>query len=107
MSAVSSRQEFNPKMVALIPLFEKYKLTGGFFGHDHNYQHYLRNGINYVITGGGGAPLYNVDKPDPQFTVKVVSTENFVTISVDGKTAKVQAHALDGKILDEFEMKPR
>jgi hypothetical protein len=37
--------------------------------------------------------------------VKVVSTENFVTVSVNGKTAKVQAHALDGKILDEFELK--
>jgi len=107
MSAVSSRQEFNPRMQALIPMFEKYNLTAGFFGHDHNYQHYLKDGIHYVVTGGGGAPLYNVDKPDPQTTVKVVSTENFVTISVDGKTAKVQAHALDGKILDEFELKAR
>jgi hypothetical protein len=26
---------------------------------------------------------------------------------VDGKTAKVQAHALDGKILDEFELKAK
>jgi hypothetical protein len=107
MSAVSTRQNFDPRMQALIPMFEKYNLTAGFFGHDHNYQHYLKNGINYIVTGGGGAPLYNVDKPDPQTTVKVVSTENFVTISVDGKTAKVRAHALDGKILDEFELKAK
>src|SRR5215471_16334568 len=107
MSAVSSRQEFNQKMVDLIPMFEKQRVTAGFFGHDHNYQHYLKNGLHYIITGGGGAPLYNVDKPDPQTTVKVVSTENFVTISVDGKTAKVQARALDGKILDEFELKAK
>ena len=60
-----------------------------------------------MITGGGGAPLYDVDKPDPQFTVKVVSTENFVTISVNGKTAKLQAIALDGRTLDEFELKAR
>jgi hypothetical protein len=107
MSAVSSRQEFNLRMQALIPMFEKQNVTAGFFGHDHNYQHYLKNGIHYVITGGGGAPLYDVNKPDPQTTVKVVSTENFVTVSVDGKTAKVQAQALDGKILDEFELKAR
>jgi 3',5'-cyclic AMP phosphodiesterase CpdA len=107
MSAVSSRQEFNPRMQALIPMFEKQNVTAGFFGHDHNYQHYLKNGIHYLVTGGGGAPLYDVNKPDPQTTVKVVSTENFVTISVDGKTAKVQAHALDGKILDEFELKAK
>jgi hypothetical protein len=40
-----------------------YDLTAGFFGHDHNYQHYLKNGVHYVTTGGGGAPLYDVDKP--------------------------------------------
>jgi hypothetical protein len=107
MSAVSTRQNFDPRMQALIPMFEKYNLTAGFFGHDHNYQHYLKNGVHYVITGGGGAPLYNVDKPDPRTTVKVVSTENFVTIKVDGKTAKVQAHALDGKILDEYDLKAK
>ena len=107
ISAVARRQEFNPRMVALMPLMEKYGVTAGFFGHDHNYQHYLKNGVHYVITGGGGAPLYDVDKPDPQFTVKVVSTENFVTISVNGKTAKLQAIALDGRTLDEFELKAR
>jgi hypothetical protein len=107
MSAVTKRQEFNPHMVGLIPIFEKQAVTAGFFGHDHNYQHYLKNGLHYIITGGGGAPLYDVDKPDPQTMVKVVSTENFVTVSVNGKTAKVQAHALDGKILDEFELKAR
>jgi hypothetical protein len=33
-------------------------------GHDHNYQRYTKNGIQYVITGGGGAPLYPVADPD-------------------------------------------
>jgi hypothetical protein len=104
ISAVTKRQEFNPHMVELVPILEKYAVTAGFFGHDHNYQHYLRNGLHYVITGGGGAPLYDVDKPDPKVTVKVVSTENFVTVWVDGKVAKVRAIALDGKTLDEFEL---
>jgi len=105
MSAVTKRQEFNPHMVPLIPMFEKYNVTAGLFGHDHNYQHYLRDGVHYLITGGGGAPLYDVDKPVEQYVIKVASTENFVTIGVTGKTAKVQAIAIDGKILDEFELK--
>ncbi len=54
-------KEDNPHMTALMPLFEKYKVTAGLFGHDHNYQHYLRNGIHYFISGGGGAPLYDVN----------------------------------------------
>ena len=107
ISAVSTRQEFNPKMVALTPMFEKYAVSAGFFGHDHNYQHYLKNGVHYVITGGGGAPLYDVNKPDPKYVLKVESTENFVTVSVNGKTAKFQAIALDGRTLEEYELKAK
>ncbi|MGH9594061.1 MAG: metallophosphoesterase family protein, partial [Bryobacteraceae bacterium] len=58
MTAVRRRQGDNPQMTALEPMFEKYKVSAGFFGHDHNYQHYLKNGVHYFITGGGGAPLY-------------------------------------------------
>ncbi|HYL75523.1 MAG TPA: metallophosphoesterase [Bryobacteraceae bacterium] len=107
ITAVSRRQGSNPEMTALIPLFEKYKLTAGFFGHDHNYQHYLKDGIHYVVTGGGGAPLYDVDKPAAGITVKAVSTEHFVKIHVEGGVVKVTAIALDGRTLDEFEMKGR
>jgi hypothetical protein len=91
-------------MMALIPMFEKYRLTAGFFGHDHNYQHYLKNGVHYVVTGGGGAPLYDVGKPADGITQKVASTEHFVKIHVEAGTAKVTAIALDGSTLDQFEM---
>jgi 3',5'-cyclic AMP phosphodiesterase CpdA len=103
-SAVSSRQGSNPEMRALVPMFEKYHVSVAFFGHDHNYQRNLQNGIQYVISGGGGAPLYDVDKPDPATSQKAISVENFVTVSVNGKVMKVQAKGLDGKILDEFEI---
>ena len=64
-TAVQSRQGDNPHITALVPLWEKYHVTAGLFGHDHNYQHYLKNGIHYLTSGGGGAPLYDVNKPDP------------------------------------------
>jgi len=100
LTAVARRQGENPHMTALMPLFEKYHLTAGFFGHDHNYQHYLNNGVHYFITGGGGAPLYDVDKPPEGITKMVVSTEHFLDIKVDGKTARVQAIKLDGQPLE-------
>jgi hypothetical protein len=103
-TAVASRQGDNPHMTALTPMLEKYNVTAGFFGHDHNYQHYLKNGIHYVISGGGGAPLYDVDKPPVGITVKVASVENFVDVSVDGKTAHVQAITIDGNVIDDFEL---
>jgi hypothetical protein len=103
-TAVTSRQGNNPHMTALTAMLEKYHVSAGFFGHDHNYQHYLKNGIHYVTTGGGGAPLYDVNTPPKEITQKIVSIENFVSVSVNGKVAHFQAIAIDGKTLDEFDI---
>jgi hypothetical protein len=107
LTAVERRQGDNPHISALMPMFEKYKLSAGFFGHDHNYQHYLRNGIHYFITGGGGAPLYDVNKPPEGITKKVESTEHFVVVKVEGKTARVEALRLDGTSIEVTELTPR
>jgi len=106
MTAVTFRQGSNPHMTALEPLFEKYRLTAAFFGHDHNYQHYLKSGIHYFITGGGGAPLYDVDSPPAGITKKVASTENFVVVKVDGKTAHIEALKPGGELLDATDLRP-
>lgn len=103
-TAVAKRQGDNPHMTALVPMLEKYHVTAAFFGHDHNYQHYLKNGIHYVVSGGGGAPLYDVDKPPQGITLKVMSTENFVTVSVDGKVARAEVIDAEGKTIDQFEL---
>src|SRR5262249_13768768 len=95
----------NPHMTALVPMFEKYHVSAAFFGHDHNYQHYLKNGVQYVTTGGGGAPLYDVDIPSAEITQKVASVENFVTVSVNREIAKIKAIAIDGRTLEEFDIK--
>jgi hypothetical protein len=89
-------------MTAFMPLFEKYHGSGALFGHDQNYQHYLKNGVHYVITGGGGAPLYDVDKPPAGITQKVISTENFVRVRIDGTMAHFAAIGVGGGTLDEF-----
>jgi len=103
-TAVQSRQGDNPHMMALAPMLKKYRVSAGLFGHDHNYQHYLKDGIHYITSGGGGAPLYDVDVPPAGITQKVMSIENFVSFSVNGKTAKVDAIAVDGKTIDQFEI---
>ncbi len=107
LTAVARRQGDNPQMTALIPMFEKYRVNAGFFGHDHNYQHYLKDGVNYFITGGGGAPLYDVDKPPQGITKMVVSTEHFLKVKIAGKTARVEAIKLDGQPLETTELTAR
>jgi len=103
-TAVFTRQGSSAHMTALTPMFEKYHVSAAFFGHDHNYQHYLKNGIHYVTTGGGGAPLYDVSKPPEGITVKAAKIENFVSVSVNGKTAHFTAISIDGSTLDDFEI---
>jgi len=104
MTAVERRQSNNPHITALEPMFEKYGVAAAFFGHDHNYQHYKKNGVQYFITGGGGAPLYDVNKPPEGITIKVESTENFVVVNVDGKKAHVEARKPSGDTLDSAEL---
>jgi hypothetical protein len=43
---------------ALTALFEKYGVKVVFAGHEHLFKDMTRGGIRYVITAGGGAPLY-------------------------------------------------
>jgi hypothetical protein len=40
-------------------LFQKHGVKLVFQGHDHLYYRTVRSGITYVVTGGGGAPLYD------------------------------------------------
>jgi predicted phosphodiesterase len=100
MTAVKRRQGDNPHMTALEPLFAKYHVTVAFFGHDHNYQHYLKDGIHYYVSGGGGAPLYDVDSPPPGITQKVESTENFLIVNVDPAAVQIEAKKPNGETID-------
>ena len=104
MTAVSSRQGSNPHMTALEPMFEKYHVNGAFFGHDHNYQHYLKNGLHYFVAGGGGAPLYDVDLPPRGITVKVEKTENFMVVKVNGSKVHVDVFKPNGEMIDSAEL---
>ena len=103
-TAYGKRQAGESRTRELVPLFEQYKVAAVFAGHDHNYQHHLNNGIHYIVTGGGGAPLYPVDAPIPDITKKVESTEHFVKVSVNGKQARVEAVALDGHMIDTVDL---
>ncbi len=105
-TAMGKRAAGTERMQAdFVPLFEKFKVTAVFNGHDHNYQHHEKNGVNYIVTGGGGAPLYTLDAPIPGVTKKVEKTEHYVTVKVAGDTAIAQAIALDGHVIDTVELK--
>ncbi len=43
------------------PLLVKLKFCAAFCGHQHAFYTTVRDGLRYVVTGGGGAPLWKVD----------------------------------------------
>lgn len=65
-------------------------------------------GVIYVVTGAGGADLYNKEQQtDPEswqkFTDKFISKVHSLTVAdVNGKTLKIRQLQADGKVLDEF-----
>ena len=103
-TAIKRRQGKNKYSLSLVPDFEKYHVTAVLCGHDHDYQHHLKNGIHYIVTGGAGAPLYPLDAPIKGVTVKTAETENFVRVNVNGSKAQFTAIALDGHVIEQFDV---
>ena len=101
---LSSAGHVSKETPTLEPLFEKMKVAAVFAGHDHNYQHHLKNGVHYIVTGGGGAPLAKAEAPLEGITVKVESVEHYVTVKVEGDKAHIEAVALDGHPIESIEL---
>lgn len=87
-------------------LFERHGVQVVFNGHDHHYHHALHGGTHYVVTGGGGAPLYIANAPQPE-TVKTAKTEHFVRVDVKEDEAVLTVIDVNGDTLDEFSVPKR
>jgi len=64
-------------------LFAQMKVSAVFAGHEHLYNHQKRDGVNYFITAGGGAPLY-ASAPNGGFYhyLKVTFTDREFAVTV-------------------------
>ena len=87
----------------LVPLFEQYAVDAVFSGHSHAYERYTYNGIQYVVTGGGGAPLYGlVADAVPPIRQFGRSTYHYCAADVNpaAGTLTIAATDLDGEVFD-------
>jgi len=84
----------------LVPLFKKYGVEMVFSGHDHDYERSTVDGIKYVVTGGGGAPLYPVT--GASWTEASAMELHHVLIEFRGPIAEARALRPDGSELDFF-----
>jgi acid phosphatase type 7 len=95
-----------------MPTFAQNKVKVIFSGHDHYYEHGISgNGLHYVISGGGGAPLYDRDPGQalnalwPHQIIEGAEAHNYQVVTVDGGHIKVVTHNVDSAtVLEEFEI---
>lgn len=85
----------------LVPLFEEYDVELVLNGHDHNYERSFKDGVYYLVVGGGGAPLYRQEGSSPYSQV-FKSAYHFCALTVSDGGVTIQAFDLDLKIIDQF-----
>jgi hypothetical protein len=82
-----------PEDVAVLhPLFVSHHVDAVFSGHEHIYYRQEKDGITYITTGGGGAPLANF--PSAYY--------HFVYLAVIGPAVYGWTVDLEGKTRDSF-----
>lgn len=90
------------------PILAKHGVTMLFSGHDHLYQRGKHGGLRYVVSGGGGAPLYSIKcgvKGRRRCKVsdgaeKVLKEHHYLMLEVDSKRVTVCAKRPDGTPLE-------
>jgi hypothetical protein len=83
-----------------IPFFEHFPVDIVFNGHDHDYERSDVNGITYVVTGGGGAPLYDVGHSP--WTMYSEKTYHYCLLTANSSLLTFEAIKPDGTVFDSF-----
>jgi hypothetical protein len=91
----------NESMIATrVPeLLKAHKVDVVFSGHDHTYERGDANGLRYVISGGGGAPLYKEHRNEI-FLKKFEAAYHFLSVEVAKAALTMTVIRLDGSVIE-------
>lgn len=106
---------------ALVPAMEHAGVDAVFCGHDHNYQRTAplwngrraaadEAGIVYVVSGAGGASLYAAKAPEQraEYVERLVDdTYSFTVLEIQGPMLHGRQVAVNGALLDEWQIEKR
>lgn len=84
-----------------VPLFERHGVQLVLTGHNHLYEHQVRRGIHYVVTGGGGRSLYGCGDPVPALR-RCRSVHHFLLLRIAPARLVIEAIDAEGARIDRF-----
>ncbi len=88
---------------SITPLFEKYQIDAVFTGHDHHYERSEVNGTCYIVSGGGGAPLYGQSRKS-EYSKIFKSLNHFCVLNVIDNKLVIEALDPGLKSIDKIEI---
>lgn len=90
----------------LVPLFERYGVAAVFSGDSHFYQRSEVNGIPYICTGGGGAPLYDPGN-GRDYVRASKKVHHYCWVTITGDRMKVDVYDTKNELIDTLTTGPR
>ncbi len=97
-----------------VPILVRYGVDMIFSGHDHMYQRGSQDGLDYVVTGGGGASLYGASCGMPGKRACPFSDgmraffreHHYLVVTIDATTLELCARKPDGQLLEKCQRSP-
>ncbi|MHA1591747.1 MAG: fibronectin type III domain-containing protein [Candidatus Heimdallarchaeaceae archaeon] len=87
----------------LVPIYEENNISMVLSGHDHFYERLHKNNITYVVTGGAGAPLYDVvEALIIEESAYAESVNHAVLIEVNEDQIDMRAFRTDRSLMDQY-----
>ncbi|SDL81134.1 metallophosphoesterase family protein [Kriegella aquimaris] len=89
-----SYSDVEGKSTPVTELFSKYNVTAVFSGHDHLYYRTIRDGVNYIVSAGAGANIYQLKRAgdaipgDAYYGRTVENDEEFLFHSSKGEEVR-------------------
>ena len=89
-----------------VPLFERYRVSMFFGGHDHDFERGRIGTLDYVVTGGGGAELRSArcgvpgKRACPPRVAAFVNDHNYVMVEVLPSLFRVCPKRVDGTAIE-------
>jgi hypothetical protein len=88
-------------LVTRVPeLLRQHRVDVVFSGHDHIYERGDAGGLRYIVSGGGGAPLYKQNKGE-KHTQKFEAAYHYLEAQVAKDALTITAVRLDGSLLEK------